>query len=757
MITREFKLYLNAGVGVAPVINANQFDQGEEWVFTLLQSDGTVYTPSTGAIIGLKQDGTTILNAGTVNSSGQVVITETEQMTAVPGANLFEILIDGNTHGTANFVVFVERRPGDIDNPSESDISLFQEAITAAGNVTQFQADIAELKSDVSDLEEADTNLASQIAQEASTRSTQDAVLSARMDTFTQLTQGSTTGDAELMDIRVGADGTTYSTAGDAVRGQTNALTNSVKNDMLQILYGAGGWEFQTYQTRLSTRQKIDASGNNVYIEYDNGYKVYVRGYDENNTLIYNKNTWYDDNKPISLPKGFYYEITFAKSDNAVLATTDLTHIRIYLDLTVNCVENQLESSQFVVGNFDTVNVRPNTSIHSRICTKSLIQFEKDGFIFVTNSDYLVYIAIYNSSDEYISGITWGSGNGILIDSQYKYAFTIKKVVEDSEEIAYGSEKFFEFYNSLKIMCLGNYYLPDLIQDINAIEGRCDLADNNINILDSKIDERIINYFVKGINHRGANLEAPENTLPAFKLSKKNGFMYVETDVAFTSDNVAVLLHDETIDRTSNGTGNISQLTYDYVRSLDFGSWFSSEYAGTKIPSLDEFLTLCRNLSLHPYLELKSSGHYTQEQIDEYLTIKPKEVEIIEEDVNEVEENMAQVLGDKGRIEQVLVNVVSNSVKYTPDGGEINITASEADDSIVFVVKDNGMGIPADSLKHIFERFYRVDKARSREQGGTGLGLSIAKEIVEAHGGTIKMESSVGRGTTVTITLRKNK
>lgn len=231
MITREFKLYLNAGVGVAPVINANQFDQGEEWIFTLLQSDGTVYTPSTGAIIGLKQDGTTILNAGTVNESGQVVITETEQMTAVPGSNLFEILIDGNSHGTANFVVFVERRPGDIDNPSESDISLFQEAITAAGNVTQFQADISALQSGLSQETQTrqaqDTSLASQIAQEASARSQQDAVLQAEIDQIIAPT-GEAPSAAEVQNARIGVDGTTYDTLGNAIRGQVSDLKNAM-------------------------------------------------------------------------------------------------------------------------------------------------------------------------------------------------------------------------------------------------------------------------------------------------------------------------------------------------------------------------------------------------------------------------------------------------------------------------------------------------------------------------------------------------
>lgn len=122
--------------------------------------------------------------------------------------------------------------------------------------------------------------------------------------------------------------------------------------------------------------------------------------------------------------------------------------------------------------------------------------------------------------------------------------------------------------------------------------------------------------IVKGIAHRGFSSVAPENTLPAYRLAKQNGFYYVETDVSFTSDGVPVCLHDSTINRTSNGTGNINSLTWAEVQQYDFGSWKSSEYAGTKIPSLEEFLTLCRNIILHPYIELKDSATYSQAQIE---------------------------------------------------------------------------------------------------------------------------------------------
>lgn len=116
--------------------------------------------------------------------------------------------------------------------------------------------------------------------------------------------------------------------------------------------------------------------------------------------------------------------------------------------------------------------------------------------------------------------------------------------------------------------------------------------------------------------------------------------------------------------------------------------------------------------------------------------------------------DVPDMFGDRERIEQVVVNILSNAVKYTPDGGEIHISAGASDDHTVFIkVSDNGIGIPEEDIPRLFERFYRVDKARSRERGGTGLGLAIAKEIVEYHRGTISVESRVDAGTTVTIRL----
>ena len=119
----------------------------------------------------------------------------------------------------------------------------------------------------------------------------------------------------------------------------------------------------------------------------------------------------------------------------------------------------------------------------------------------------------------------------------------------------------------------------------------------------------------------------------------------------------------------------------------------------------------------------------------------------------ETEPGIPRIRGDKARVEQVLMNMVSNAIKYTKDGGRIAIKAGVRGGEVWCSVKDNGIGIPQEDQNKVFDRFYRVDKARSRESGGTGLGLSIAQEIVVRHGGRIDLKSRLGQGTTITVWL----
>lgn len=116
-------------------------------------------------------------------------------------------------------------------------------------------------------------------------------------------------------------------------------------------------------------------------------------------------------------------------------------------------------------------------------------------------------------------------------------------------------------------------------------------------------------------------------------------------------------------------------------------------------------------------------------------------------------ESLPLIVGDRNRLEQVMMNIIGNAIKYTPDGGHIQITAGSDEDTVWMEVRDDGIGIPEKDRERIFDRFYRVDKARSRESGGTGLGLSIARELVQRHNGSIALAPHEGPGTTVRLTL----
>ena len=116
-------------------------------------------------------------------------------------------------------------------------------------------------------------------------------------------------------------------------------------------------------------------------------------------------------------------------------------------------------------------------------------------------------------------------------------------------------------------------------------------------------------------------------------------------------------------------------------------------------------------------------------------------------------DDLPVITGDRGRIEQVMLNILGNAVKYTPDGGHIRVTAGVRGERVWMEVSDDGIGIPKADRSRIFERFYRVDKARSRESGGTGLGLSIAMEIVQRHNGRLSIVDRSGPGTTVRLEL----
>ena len=212
-VTREFDLIINAGTSSPLVINANQNDSGETWLFNLYQEDGTKVTPLAGQIVGLKTDGHAIVNAGTVNGSGQVVITETAQITACPGSNIFELVFD-SVHGTANFILLVEKSPVDDDADfSESDISAINQAIAMAIDSATVQA------------------VQNGLAAETAARTSADNLLQTEIDQIIA-PSGEAPSAAEVTNARIGADGTVYDTLGNAIRGQVTDLKSALTQNI---------------------------------------------------------------------------------------------------------------------------------------------------------------------------------------------------------------------------------------------------------------------------------------------------------------------------------------------------------------------------------------------------------------------------------------------------------------------------------------------------------------------------------------------
>jgi len=201
-----------------------------------------------------------------------------------------------------------------------------------------------------------------------------------------------------------------------------------------------------------------------------------------------------------------------------------------------------------------------------------------------------------------------------------------------------------------------------------------------------------------------------------------------------------------------------------YVEALDDGALEERELARRfvgvirgeserMIRLVTDLLHLSRLDSHQAPLRRKATGiREMLEEVTDRFSFQMRQKEI--SSTITIEDGITNVWLDRDQIDQVLDNLMSNAIKYTMDGGRIEIIARKPDDaSIAISVKDTGIGIPQKDLNRIFERFYRVDKARSRNMGGTGLGLSIAREIIKAHGGTITLESEWNVGTTVTFTL----
>ena len=260
------------------------------------------------------------------------------------------------------------------------------------------------------------------------------------------------------------------------------------------------------------------------------------------------------------------------------------------------------------------------------------------------------------------------------------------------------------------------------------------------------------------------------------QITLRSDFAMIRRESGFISG-LVVVLHDVTEQEKTDEERRqfVSNVSHElrtpltsvrsYLEALEEGAWQDENIAPNfiqvtlgetdrMIRMINDLLNLSRMDSGAQQMDLELVNFnelvdYILDRFDMMVTGQEKNYRI----VREFTERDLWVEIDTDKIMQVLDNIMNNAIKYSPDGGKITAQLMETHNNVVLGISDEGLGIPKKDLDKVFERFYRVDKARARQQGGTGLGLAISKEVMKAHNGQIWVESVEGKGSTFYISL----
>ncbi|MFS9252591.1 cell wall metabolism sensor histidine kinase VicK [Streptococcus infantis] len=300
----------------------------------------------------------------------------------------------------------------------------------------------------------------------------------------------------------------------------------------------------------------------------------------------------------------------------------------------------------------------------------------------------------------------------------------------------------------------------------------------NQNILELlKIEEE---YELRDLITQSPELMIYSQNLNGEYISLRVRFALIRRESGFISGLVAVL-HDTTEQEKEERERRlfVSNVSHElrtpltsvksYLEALDEGALTEPVAPDFIKVSLDETNRMMRmvtdllhlsridNETSHLDVELINFTAFITFILNRFDKMKSQDEEKKYELVRDYPINSVWIEIDTDKMTQVIDNILNNAIKYSPDGGKITVSMKTTDDQMILSISDQGLGIPKEDLPKIFDRFYRVDKARSRAQGGTGLGLAIAKEIIKQHKGFIWAKSEYGKGSTFTIVLPYDK
>ena len=308
-------------------------------------------------------------------------------------------------------------------------------------------------------------------------------------------------------------------------------------------------------------------------------------------------------------------------------------------------------------------------------------------------------------------------------------------VVEDSLNIFYSLVVFFMFVVLLIYYVVKQFFhekIKVIYKSIYKFKGTSSILDLDIESVEREAEEwadakeEELNAYKRDMNYRREFLGNVSHELktPIFNIQ---GYVQTLLDGGLEDDKINM----KYLQRTNKSVDRMINI----VEDLEVISRLETEQS---------------QLDLQPFNILKLA-----EEVIEAFEMKAEQMKISLELHNET--RSALVLGDRDKIHQVLINLVSNSIKYGKNGGVTRVNFFDMGDNMLIEIADDGIGIEEDSLDRLFERFYRVDKNRSREIGGTGLGLAIVKHILEGHNQTINVRSTVGVGSTFSFMLENGK